>query len=161
MGSSRSSRLEFPFVETRKFMVSISLRHMLQLFSGLPFDWCSFWKFYLVWNPNKETPPICSCWCRRSQEYICWNDPWVKKARKSSQVQEVYCLHQSPWVFWLYLTEKMNLCGMEQSTYNPCLFIGAKVTCICYVADLIFWGLTIYWVVFGHLSQMVMPCILT
>ncbi len=35
----------------------------------------------------------------------------------------------------------MNLCGMEQSTFDPCLFIGAKVMCICYVDDLIFWAL--------------------
>ena len=53
----------------------------------------------------------------------------------------LYGLRQSPRAFWLYLTEKMNLCGMEQSTFDPCLFIGAKVMCICYVDDLIFWAL--------------------
>ena len=52
-----------------------------------------------------------------------------------------YGLHQSRRAFWLYLTKKMNLCGMVQSTFDPCLFIGAKVMCICYVDDLIFWAL--------------------
>ena len=53
----------------------------------------------------------------------------------------LYGLHQSPRAFWLYLTKKMNSCGMVQSTFDPCLFIGAKVMCICYVDDLIFWAL--------------------
>ena len=53
----------------------------------------------------------------------------------------LYGLRQSPRAFWLYLTEKMNLCGMEQSTLDPCLFIGEKVICICYVDDLIFWAI--------------------
>eukprot|EP00804_Cyclotella_cryptica_P025289 CCRYP_010373-RB/>CCRYP_010373-RB protein AED:0.34 eAED:0.34 QI:0/-1/0/1/-1/0/1/0/497 len=53
----------------------------------------------------------------------------------------LYGLRQSPRAFWLYLTEKMNLCGMEQSTLDPCLFIGEKVICICYVDDLIFWAM--------------------
>ena len=30
---------------------------------------------------------------------------------------------------------------MEQCTLDPCLFIGKKVMCICYVDDLIFWAL--------------------
>ena len=53
----------------------------------------------------------------------------------------LYGLRQSPRAFWLYLTEKMNLCGMEQSTLDPCLFIGEKVICIGYVDDLIFWAI--------------------
>ncbi|KAL3804514.1 hypothetical protein HJC23_002553 [Cyclotella cryptica] len=53
----------------------------------------------------------------------------------------LYGLHQSPSAFWLYLTEKMKLCGMEQSTFYPCLFVGIKVMCICHVDDLIFWVL--------------------
>jgi len=53
----------------------------------------------------------------------------------------LYGLRQSPRAFWLYLTEKMNQCGMEQSKLDPCLFIGEKVICICYVDDLIFWAM--------------------
>ena len=35
----------------------------------------------------------------------------------------------------------VNLFGMEQSTLDPCLFIGEKVICICYVDNLIFWAM--------------------
>ena len=30
---------------------------------------------------------------------------------------------------------------MVQSTFDPCLLIGAKVMCGCYMDDLIFWAL--------------------
>eukprot|EP00804_Cyclotella_cryptica_P023030 CCRYP_000303-RA/>CCRYP_000303-RA protein AED:0.39 eAED:-0.26 QI:0/-1/0/1/-1/0/1/0/408 len=53
----------------------------------------------------------------------------------------LYGLRQSQRAFWLYLTEKMNLCGVEQSTLDPCLLIGKKVVCICYVDNLIFWAM--------------------
>jgi hypothetical protein len=52
----------------------------------------------------------------------------------------LYGLCQSLRAFWLYLTEKMEACGME-FTLDPCLFIGKKVMCICYVDDLIFLAL--------------------
>ena len=42
--------------------------------------------------------------------------------------------------FWQYVVEKMEACNMPQSTLDPCLFVGDKVVCICYVDDLIFWG---------------------
>ena len=53
----------------------------------------------------------------------------------------LYGLHQSPRAFQLYLTEKMEACGMEESTLDPCLFIGEKVMCICYVDHLVFWSI--------------------
>ena len=52
----------------------------------------------------------------------------------------LYGLRQSPRAFWKYLTEKMNQCGLLQTQFDPCLFVGKKVMCICYVYDLIFWG---------------------
>lgn len=52
----------------------------------------------------------------------------------------LYGLRQSPRAFWKYLTEKMQLCGLEQTKFDPCLFVGKKVICIAYVDDLIFWG---------------------
>eukprot|EP00804_Cyclotella_cryptica_P020131 CCRYP_014912-RA/>CCRYP_014912-RA protein AED:0.34 eAED:-0.30 QI:0/-1/0/1/-1/0/1/0/430 len=55
--------------------------------------------------------------------------------------KRLYGLRQSPRAFWLYLTKKLNLCGMKQSTLDPSLFIGEKVICICYVDDLIFWAM--------------------
>ena len=34
----------------------------------------------------------------------------------------------------------MEICGMPQSELDPCLFVGEKVICICYVDDLLFWA---------------------
>ncbi len=30
---------------------------------------------------------------------------------------------------------------MQQTVFDPCLFVGDKVMCICYVDNLIFWSL--------------------
>ncbi len=38
------------------------------------------------------------------------------------------------------MVEKMESCGLQQSKFDPCLFIGDKVICVCYVDDLIFWS---------------------
>ncbi len=39
-----------------------------------------------------------------------------------------------------YITVKLQEVGLEQSKFNPCLFIGPDVMCIVYVDDLIFWS---------------------
>lgn len=49
----------------------------------------------------------------------------------------LYGLRQSPRAFWKYITEKLETCGLEQSKFDPCLFIGPDVMCIVYVDDLI------------------------
>ena len=38
------------------------------------------------------------------------------------------------------MVEKMEICGMKQSEFDPCLFIGKKVICIQYVDNLLFWA---------------------
>ena len=38
------------------------------------------------------------------------------------------------------MVEKMEKCGVKQSSFDPCLFIGDRVICICYVDDLLFWS---------------------
>jgi hypothetical protein len=38
------------------------------------------------------------------------------------------------------MVEKMEQCNMPQSEFDPCLFVGEKVICICYVDDIIFWA---------------------
>jgi hypothetical protein len=50
----------------------------------------------------------------------------------------LYGLQQSPQAFWKYITEKLKSCRLEQSKFDPCLFVGSKVICIVYVEDLIF-----------------------
>ncbi len=52
----------------------------------------------------------------------------------------LYGLRQSPRAFWKYMVDKMELCDMPQSKLDPCLFVGKKVICICYVDDLLFWA---------------------
>ena len=52
----------------------------------------------------------------------------------------LYGLRQSPRAFWKYITEKLERCGLQQSKFDPCLFIGPDVMCIVYVDDLIFWS---------------------
>ncbi len=36
----------------------------------------------------------------------------------------LYGLCQSPQAFWKYITVKLQECGLEQSKFDPCLFIG-------------------------------------
>ncbi len=50
----------------------------------------------------------------------------------------LYGLRQSPRAIWKYITKKLESCGLKQSRFDPCLFIGLDVMCIVYVDDLIF-----------------------
>ncbi len=34
----------------------------------------------------------------------------------------------------------MDVCGMKQSQFDPCLFVGDHVIAICYVDDILFWS---------------------
>jgi len=52
----------------------------------------------------------------------------------------LYGLRQSPRAFWKYITKKLETCGLEQSKFDPCLFIQTKVICVVYIDDLIFWS---------------------
>ncbi len=52
----------------------------------------------------------------------------------------LYGLPQSPRAFWKYITVKLQECGLEQSKFDPCLFIGLDVICVIFVDDLIFWS---------------------
>ncbi len=52
----------------------------------------------------------------------------------------LYGLRQSTRAFWKYITKKLESCGLKQSKFDPCLFIGPDVMCVVYVDDLIFWS---------------------
>jgi hypothetical protein len=52
----------------------------------------------------------------------------------------LYGLRQSPQAFWKFITVKLQECGLEQSKFDPCLFIGPDVICVVYIDDLIFWS---------------------
>jgi hypothetical protein len=40
----------------------------------------------------------------------------------------------------MYITEILKACGLEQSKFDPCLFVGTKVICVVYDDDIIFWS---------------------
>jgi hypothetical protein len=54
--------------------------------------------------------------------------------------KRLYGLRQSPRAFWRYIAVKLEQCDLEQSRFDPCLFIGSDVICVVYVGDLIFWS---------------------
>jgi hypothetical protein len=61
-----------------------------------------------------------------------------KMCRKLNKT--LYGLCQSPRAFWKYITVKLKACGLEQSKFDPCLFIGPDMICVVYNNDLIFWS---------------------
>ena len=54
--------------------------------------------------------------------------------------RHLYGLRTSPRAFWKYLVEKMEMCGMKQSQFDPCFFVGENVLAISYVDDILFWS---------------------
>ncbi len=61
--------------------------------------------------------------------------------RQVLKLNKTLCgLRQSPRAFWKYITKKLESCGLKQSRFDPCLFIGPDVMCVVYVDDLIFWS---------------------
>ena len=52
----------------------------------------------------------------------------------------LYGLRQSPCLFWEYLSNAMNGCGMEASGFDPCMFIGERVVAVAFVDDILFWA---------------------
>jgi hypothetical protein len=50
----------------------------------------------------------------------------------------LYRLRKNPRAFWKYITVKLKECGLEQSKFDPCLFIGTNVICVVYIDNLIF-----------------------
>ena len=52
----------------------------------------------------------------------------------------LYGLCQIPRAFYQYITNNLEQIGMNNSNFDPCIFVSEKVTCIVYVEDLIFWA---------------------
>jgi hypothetical protein len=50
----------------------------------------------------------------------------------------LYRLRKNPRAFWKYITVELKECGLEQSKFDPCLFIGTNVICMVYIDNLIF-----------------------
>ena len=49
-------------------------------------------------------------------------------------------LKQSTRALWKYLTQKIVSCGIMQSSFNLCLFVGEKVGYIIYIDSVLFWA---------------------
>ena len=54
--------------------------------------------------------------------------------------RSVYGLKQSPKNFFELLKTNLESCGLKQSRLDPCLFIGPRVICVCYVDDCLFFA---------------------
>ena len=59
-----------------------------------------------------------------------------------SQIEEdsLRTLVEPSSAFWKYITKKLKTCGLEQSKFDPCLFVQAKVICVVDIDDHIFWS---------------------
>ncbi|NCF91157.1 MAG: hypothetical protein GWQ05_09390, partial [Verrucomicrobiaceae bacterium] len=55
----------------------------------------------------------------------------------------LYGLRQAPRSFWKYMVEKLEICGLKQSSLDPCLFIGPTCLVIVYVDDVLLWSTSI------------------
>ena len=54
--------------------------------------------------------------------------------------RSVYGIKQAPRNFFKYLKKHLRRQGLCQSDFDPCLFIGSKVTAIVYVDDILFFA---------------------
>eukprot|EP00984_Skeletonema_dohrnii_P014730 scaffold6241_cov78-Skeletonema_dohrnii-CCMP3373.AAC.4 len=54
--------------------------------------------------------------------------------------RSLYGLRQAPRAFHTYLVKAFEKQGLKQSTLDPCLFIGEKVTAVTFVDDCLFWA---------------------
>ena len=52
----------------------------------------------------------------------------------------LYGLKNTPRAFWKYMVEKLEICGLEQSKPDPCLFIGESVIAVMYVDVILMWS---------------------
>jgi hypothetical protein len=51
------------------------------------------------------------------------------KTKSLKLKKTLYGLQQSPRAFWRYITVKLEECDLEQSRFDPNLFIGTDVIC--------------------------------
>ena len=82
----------------------------------------------------KRTKGLCRHACGFFPVWQEWQEDVLETEEDS-----LWLLRQSPRAFWKYITAKLQAVGLEQSKFDPCLFIGPDVICVVYVDDLIFW----------------------
>ena len=52
--------------------------------------------------------------------------------------KSVYGLANAPLNWFKHLSEGLNECGLQPSSFDPCLFLSPKVLCVVYVDDCLF-----------------------
>lgn len=62
-----------------------------------------------------------------------------KRYRVLHHKTNIFCLDQSCFIFWKYLTEVVGCCFQHQGPVVPCHFICKKVILLCYSSGLISW----------------------
>jgi hypothetical protein len=142
-GLNKKFKACFVFVVTSKSMVLISLRPRSG--SSVENNTVDAHSRGYTWFEIQAGRYYC-CLCPPDVEegkniYVEMHCGFRKQGKVLKLIKALYGLQQSPRAFWLYLTEKMNLCGMEQLTFDPCIFLDTKIMCICYIGHLIFWAL--------------------
>ena len=74
-------------------------------------------------------------------KFLCLYSNGFKKESKGFETQEnIYGFCQSPRAFWEFLTKRIKEFWLNQTQLDPCLFVGEKVVCICYVDDIVLWS---------------------
>jgi hypothetical protein len=75
-----------------------------------------------------------------SEVYVEMPKGFIKDGKVLKLNKSLYGLKQAPRLFWKYLTNSMESCGLKQSSIDPCLFIGPQVVALCYVDDILFFA---------------------
>ncbi len=75
-----------------------------------------------------------------SEVYVEMPRGFKKPGKVLKLLKSLYGLKQAPRLFWKYLTDAMNSCGLVQSEFDPCLFVGPKVIALAYVDDILFFA---------------------
>ena len=75
-----------------------------------------------------------------SEVYVDMPRGFTKPGKCLKLRKSLYGLRQSPRLFWKYLANSMESCGLKQSKLDPCLFLGPSVVALCYVDDILFFA---------------------
>ena len=74
------------------------------------------------------------------------------RAKVLKPKQCLYGLKNNPRRFWKFMVEKLELCGLNQSKLDPCLFIEDTIIAVTYADDLLLWSTKDkYMIVLGQL----------
>ena len=83
--------------------------------------------------------PFCvRIWKKNEKVYVEVPVGFIEEGKSIKLKKTSYGVRQSLRMFWRYLTKTMLACDVEVLKLDPCLFVGDKVICLCYVDDISF-----------------------